>query len=1809
MIIGAMAAMTVAVTIQVGAPAALAAPAVSGAPAAAAPALAAAATDPGSITLAVSEARTVNTGAGFPHAGDSITTYNWMVNVDDSGDPGTAAQPLFDKCLPPRAQGGATDPNYADTCPWPSVRPTSGHSPIVAQGNQDDLNGTTALANLPPGKYLISVTSPGHKIDGAHFTVQPGDSQRVTVQMNATPLPLATIRIQVFNDNTPVDGTYEITAEQGLQGFTANLTDVLGLVSTDYYGNALCTVYKHQNANGSGPMLFADGKPVVDTTKSTGRCTSDSTGEIIIPNLGPNRYAATVSPPPAAAGDTGQWVQTTTLEGGHDHDIWIQEGDTGYDNELTRGAEMVPSVPFGFVHTKAVSVPATNPPTGEVKGVVIAGLPYIGGQNGQVVPETGFAGAKSDGPIDKPWVALSDLSRGDTAIYVGRGDSKGAFDIKNVPDGVYQLTVWDDDQDYILWSFNVEVANGEVRNVGNKMIVGWFTHIHGTVFVDSNGNGQRDPGEGGVPNFLLTVHERDNSLMDQYTNTVTTNSKGDYDIQETYPLSKWLVLEAFNTRYRTTGLTYQAPNEPDPTTIIGSLVDVDFLPIIGLRGRIDWGVQPYAATENGGIAGTVTYDTTRNELDAADAATETYQPGIPNVPVHLYVPVPCTATTPEAKANECSAKAKWEIVPLDVDNPAHATDPTAPATIPNPDPNRGALVKGPEVNDAYTSEEWAPPRGCTARQYNGTPLTDQLALPDFGTDANRLCVEAPMMGVVAGPSDSTAGNAAQTVNGNYGFATSKINLWPKTDTVHNPTGLDLYAHLPDSQEQDLRPLDYILSVDIPKDPVDDKPMYQVTREEDVNVFDGDTYLPQENFPPATPAAATDPAGPPDPTPTPSQDPSQTGGIVSGCVGALHKVTVTNQAFLDGGGSPYEGEDRALCDAKLVTVRSGQTMAPNFNLFTTVPIPTHFWGLTINDLGLSLDKRSANFGEAQGLPFVPVGLYDWSGRLVDTVHTDFNGFYEALEPSTGTYNCPVPAGPCPNMYRFVGNDAGSPGAPNPDYNPRFRTIGTNFQGWPGLYTVTDTAPTQAGSVVLSPDSTVANPTMCDLGPAYPQLLAVDRPYVRSADGNRTVTVKGFGFGATRGTGSITVGGNAVTPTSWTDTTISFTLPTSNPFRGPLKVRITNAAGRQSFNTLTVWGLANLGQVGSSSTNPQVVEVGPGKQYATIQAGLEAATPTSSKRYWLVVVYPGAATTATPRGEYNENLIVHHQVAIQGVGPGGFQPAVGTGTPTWVSGSIIDGSGFSPDFANGTAWINLLASLRYSGDPQVPDGATVTVLDDPTRATVVPSSYPTTIDGFQIMGGSQADFPANINTLGGAVTTPYGASGALVTQGGGVYAHANVNGLHVTDNVIVGNSGSYGGGIRLGTPYVTNNHNWNAVIADNQIRDNGGTNLAGGIGIFAGSPGYLVTHNAICGNFSAEYGGAMTAYGYQSTAPGSRGPQGGTITNNTIWFNSSYDEGGAVMLAGELPNDPTKLSEGTGPALIDGNVISMNLSSDDGGGIRLLQASGSHVSRSNPETISITNNTVTNNVSAHEGGGIALDDAVFVQVVNNTIAKNLTTATAITSDGQPAPAGLSTALNSEPLQARLRNAVLFPGSQTLASTTFSKPVLLNDVFWDNRAGTFQGGWVFGISNKLPDGSSDTVNNWDMGIVGDPGLLHPVGSVIQTTQGTDGGETTTVTDTPGLKDPYDVSVSVLASRTYPAFRQAAIVTELLPPTLLGDYHLTGTTSAAYGRGVASTTVAWGAGLFGWQQTVFAPTRDIDGQARPTLRRYDAGSDQYLP
>ncbi len=108
----------------------------------------------GAITLSVVSSRDVSPGKDIsPHAGDPVKDYQWIINADDTGNPGTAKDPLLTDCLPSTAAGAhSTDPNFADTCPWPSTRPTSGFAPIVAEGDQADFAAGKPLA--PPRRQV-----------------------------------------------------------------------------------------------------------------------------------------------------------------------------------------------------------------------------------------------------------------------------------------------------------------------------------------------------------------------------------------------------------------------------------------------------------------------------------------------------------------------------------------------------------------------------------------------------------------------------------------------------------------------------------------------------------------------------------------------------------------------------------------------------------------------------------------------------------------------------------------------------------------------------------------------------------------------------------------------------------------------------------------------------------------------------------------------------------------------------------------------------------------------------------------------------------------------------------------------------------------------------------------------------------------------------------------------------------------------------------------------------------------------------------------------------------------------------------------------------------------------------------------------------------------------------------------------------------------------------------------------------------------------------------------------------------------------
>jgi hypothetical protein len=473
----------------------------------------------------------------------------------------------------------------------------------------------------------------------------------------------------------------------------------------------------------------------------------------------------------------------------------------------------------------------------------------------------------------------------------------------------------------------------------------------------------------------------------------------------------------------------------------------------------------------------------------------------------------------------------------------------------------------------------------------------------------------------------------------------------------------------------------------------------------------------------------------------------------------------------------------------------------------------------------------------------------------------------------------------------------------------------------------------------------------------------------------------------------------------------------------------------------------------------------------------------------------------------------------------------------------------------------------GNPTVYEGAVITLFGEDGEFAVDENAV---IDGFILQGGDQQGFPNNRQFVGGEPIP--GVQPNVVVQGGGIFANGYVPFLQISNNLVQANGGSYGGGIRLGTPHIADlldpDHNDGIRIVHNRILANGGTNLAGAIALFTGASNYEIAYNDICGNSSIEYGGGISHYGLSP---------GGRIHHNRIYFNSAYDEGGGVMIAGELPADPTILSPGAGRVSVYNNLIQSNMSNDDGGGLRFLMA-GNY-------PYDVYNNMIVNNVSTHEGGGISLNDAPNVRVFNNTIMKNITTATAVTSDGSAAPAGLSSSRNSAVLQASLPPR--FP--------VFSDPRLFNNVFWDNRAGSFapNGGGVTGIG--IP-GDPAPIYYWDLGVGDGSGLLSPDYCLMQTTLGTDPGVGNLIGQDPAVVDAYDSTVRVLPWRGNPNFVGANIIVLDQPISVQGDYHLTAG-SPAIDAGTDRTPTP---------PVVHAPNTDFDDEPRPSGIDYDIGADE---
>jgi len=868
-----------------------------------------------------------------------------------------------------------------------------------------------------------------------------------------------------------------------------------------------------------------------------------------------------------------------------------------------------------------------------------------------------------------------------------------------------------------------------------------------------------------------------------------------------------------------------------------------------------------------------------------------------------------------------------------------------------------------------------------------------------------------------------------------------------------------------------------------------------------------------------------------------------------CVGDQHTVPAELTLF-PGIPSAFGGQTRPLCDRKQQSLATGENSAVDFFLKTDVPKAARAVGVITNDLGAELDPNNPQFGEKPGPSWLPISFRDYKGRELIRTYSDEFGAYEALVPSSYSVNIPTPTGVSPQMTTVCLNDPGPIPDPansgqniiDPYFNPNYSHTCYTLDFWPGKTTYLDTPVVSAAAFTSNLSTTL------DVSPAggTPVIAAVTGTSGGPLVCNEAETV------------TITSAGLQQVPN-----------PNHNPADPDSPAQITrdysfgSATGTVTLNgtplTVVSWSADTIQVLVPLSLQPGgslIVTRGdnliPTQASVTLHvggcgAGVVTVTAGQSIQAAIDAAPEGALILVGP-GTYYENLVIWKNIRLQGSGAGS---------------TIIDALPVPAERV--TAWKSYVQGLITNNPAIILPGQSLTNLIDVDTAPGIlvlvadgafSAAAPGLIDGFSITGSS---------------------------IGGGILVNAHAHYLTISNNLIRNNLGNSGGGIRIGLPGLDGGND-HVTIRRNQVTQNAGLNGGSGISLYAGSTDYLVAENVISGNFTTLNGGGIAHLGLSD---------GGRIENNVITFNEVFyggqagGAGGGIYITGD--------AIGAGSVTINGNLIQGNLAgSGSGGGIRALAVNGTDLTY----RVDIFNNIVVNNVAALVGGGIALKDAINVNIVNNTVSHNDSTATAALAfvggnlnESVPLPAGIVGEVNSEALA-------------TASGEPFSSPLLSNNIVYHNRSffrdATANGG--LGALFPAPDhssGSYTAAEFWDLGVNGTAGTLNPDSCLLTSLSGPFGEDYNDGSNVVG--DPVFSAGYFNTLLTAGAADEGGNFINVYPSPLsiIGtDYHLS-FGSAAVDSGAANDT-----GTF---PTLAA---DFDGETRPNPASgiVDIGADELF-
>jgi hypothetical protein len=780
-------------------------------------------------------------------------------------------------------------------------------------------------------------------------------------------------------------------------------------------------------------------------------------------------------------------------------------------------------------------------------------------------------------------------------------------------------------------------------------------------------------------------------------------------------------------------------------------------------------------------------------------------------------------------------------------------------------------------------------------------------------------------------------------------------------------------------------------------------------------------------------------------------------------------------------SPFAGATRNLCDRKEVTLADQSQVLAKFYIFSSTHVTAHFTGVITDDFTSEFDPFSPQFGEKFSPANLPISIRDFNNNEINRVYSDHWGTYDGLNYSTWEVNPPNPTGYAPTMMVTCMNDPGTGATSDRLYNPSYSNFCYEIPFMPAQtqYMDTPVVPTSAFAGAGYNNADCAYP---DLTPAIGSVTSQDiaGPWV-SVGGNTitintinqvgqtcssgvTITVPGdvcvndygysgpqastspynlkkvkrhYGFGTrctspTAGSPTcntlsrVTIGGANATITSWSDTTITATVPASVPtcrvqqqaqYGGPTTVGararcgelvITAGNGKQSIDAVTV----TLG-----GKHPALLPAG-----STIQKAIDAASPGD-----MIIVPPGT---------YRELLIMWKPVRLQGVGaassiidanahPAGKldpwrrsvnclfglsingQP-IGAGNPFDPNGSYncptpntSAGGQTGPDgnvwnYFNGgptnptmvvdrvplegilgwdaTVNGNLAEQLQEPSLMGAYEGAALTVL---AKGVNIPCTPSATCDAFG--SGAEAAFPAGTTLLTGPVS-----SGGLSLLGDfNPICHTSltnttnrypsnfqcnpsaIDGLGLTD------SSQGGGGILV--------HAWahNLEIANDRIYSNAGT-LSGGISVGLGeSPeAYLVPDT------SSPSSCVLQLLQPTNTQLPFCLNLNVDVHNNSITNNSST--GDELFSGTPAGAGGATICTGADFYKFNFNWVCGNLSTGDGGGVGHLGFSWN----GDIEHNSILFNQSTNPTITTNGGGIIVMGAAPDATINGTECGSVT-----------------------------------------------------------------------------------------------------------------------------------------------------------------------------------------------------------------------------